>query len=109
MRPKQIKVASQSISILDCPDWAGDEEVQGTYDEDRSCIVLRKRLSPSSARLALLHELIHSYVWLGGIRSDLRPDGNDKIEERVCDVMSVLLLDTIRRNPALIRYLTAKD
>lgn len=55
-------------------------------------------------RDTLLHEVLHAVIWTAGI--DL---GDDDEEEIIVGQLSTAILDVLRRNKALVRYLTALD
>lgn len=59
--------------------------------------------APDTRRDTLLHEVLHAVAFTAGISAEL---GNTK-EEEIIRRMSPLLLDTLRRNPALVAYILA--
>lgn len=55
-------------------------------------------------RETLLHEVLHAVIWTVGIDA-----GDDDEEEVLVAQLSTAILDVLRRNKALVRYLTALD
>lgn len=60
-------------------------------------IVLKPAQAESHKRMVLLHELMH-FLWHAG-------DRLHKEDETAISVLAAPLLDTLRRNPALVAYL----
>lgn len=66
--------------------------------------------SPHNQRDTLLHELIHIVLTFGGyLDGEKDVFKTDRMAERVVDVLATHLLDTFRRNPALVAYLMEGD
>lgn len=61
-------------------------------------IVVNPRQGDDMKRDTVLHEVLHAILLGMGLEDDL--------EERVISTVSPALLDTLRRNPDLVEYLT---
>jgi hypothetical protein len=75
----------------------------GETDTTHLQIMVDAELPVAQVRDTVLHEVLHAVTWtVGGWR---KGDGEDDYIGRV----SPILLDTLRRNPQLVAYLTAED
>lgn len=77
------------------------QESNGHYVEDARKIVIRPGLPLDKEREVVLHEVLHGVMTAANLAWD---DDND--EERIVRSISGPLLDTLRRNPQLVKYLT---
>lgn len=75
-------------------------ELVGKYDGVAQTITLDPTLRFDGVRDTLLHELLHALL----VPLEL----DDKEEERIIQQLSPALLDLLRRNPKLARYLLAE-
>lgn len=73
----------------------------GHYVEDARKIVVRPGLPADKEREVLLHEVLHAVVTAANLGWE-----DDSDEERIVRSMTGPLLDVLRRNPALVKYLT---
>lgn len=62
-------------------------------------IVLAEDQGPDQLRISLLHEVIHGIVGVASVY-DIKAD-----DEAAVTAISTYLLDTVRRNPDLVKYL----
>lgn len=76
------------------------KELLGFHDEKALRIVVDPSQAPGQQRDTLLHELLHAVAAMTG--ADLGDN-----EEKVVRRLSPALLDLLRRNPNLVRFLTA--
>lgn len=76
-------------------------DIYGSINYGDLRIVLSPRQAAAHQRTALWHEVIHAALHLTD------PDLSD--EERCVRALAMPLLDVLRRNPALVAYLTAAD
>ncbi len=76
---------------------------RGSTDKDELLIALDARLPASRQRETLLHEVLHA-AWGS---TSLRSTGAHEHEEVVVDALAPVLLDALRRNPALVAFLLA--
>jgi hypothetical protein len=77
------------------------EECIGRVDRWDQTIVIRPGLGADVERESVLHELLHVVTRVVGL-------GQHDNEERFVTAMAPTLLDALRRNPRLVRYLTEK-
>jgi hypothetical protein len=80
-----------------------DKAILGQTDVNRLSIVLDPEQPPSLKRATFLHELLHAAFSAAGPRPD------SETEETVTRLLEGPLLQTLRDNPDLVRYLTAPD
>lgn len=73
----------------------------GAADHAAQVISLSPKLGPDARAEVLLHECIHCLFEQGSLERGLKGD-----VERVVEVLGYALLDLLRRNPALVAYLT---
>lgn len=80
-----------------------DEEANGDSRPDRLLIRLDPTRPPTSVAETLLHELIHCAAAHSGLKAieDFRD-----MEEQVVSALAPPLLEALRRNPDLVKYLT---
>lgn len=64
--------------------------------------------SPSQLRDTLLHEVLHATMAGGGLHYPGGPLASNKTEELIVRVLSTQLLDALRRNPGLAKFLLEK-
>ena len=66
-------------------------------------------IGPDYQRETLLHEVLHLCLRVAGVDPDQDAKANvEDVEERAVNSMAGPLLDTLRRNPGLLAYLTAE-
>lgn len=83
----------------DHADLKGDIAMVGTCKIARQQILVADDLAPDQERDTILHEVLH------GLLGMLNVIPKNKAEERVVMTLAPILLDTLRRNPALVTYL----
>lgn len=100
--PDSIAIGPHTWTVQTDPTGGltGDANCNGVTVRERLAIVLADDLAPSYAREVLLHELIHACL------SGTTEFGTDP-EEALVRALAPLLLDALRRNPAILAYLTA--
>lgn len=74
-----------------------DRELTGVSELDINRIAVRDRGSVSSERQTLVHEIVHSIMWLTGHNRD--------DDEREVQALASGILQTLRANPQLCEYL----
>lgn len=106
--PKVVELVGQRFDVVLAPRWSealnahrSDPIGIGTSQIDAQRITIADNVGPDQIRDTLLHEILHC---LGGTIG-LFDDG--KVEERVIAALSPLVLDALRRNPELVRFLVA--
>lgn len=105
--PTQITIGPLTYTVTsDEADYAravASEKVElyGAINYGAGRITLSPHQSPAHQRGALLHEALHAIIHL--------TDPSIEEEERLVRTICLPLLDTLRRNPALVAYLTEPD
>jgi len=88
---------------------ASVREPLGGDSGDCSIELLRIRVSPdlalSQERDTVLHETLHAVADMTGVTHELGSDTEEKFVRR----LTPAVLDLLRRNPALVAYLTGKE
>lgn len=74
-----------------------EAELSGKFDLPAQRVILSPTLAPDVLRETLLHELLHGLL----VPLEL----GHKREERIVLTLAPALLDTLRRNPTLVRFL----
>lgn len=80
-----------------------DEQVYGRVNHDKGRIILDPMQHEQHRRMALLHEVLHG-CW--HMTDPLDPHDAEEFAVRT---LTGPLLDTLRRNPALVAYLLEED
>lgn len=90
-----------------CPNDPGNDQTiltRGVCWPTNGLIYVEARLRPHAAREVLLHEALHA-CW---VASNLHRTSAAPREEQVVGSLAPILLEVLRNNPALVRYLTEK-
>lgn len=109
-RPDTIQVGPRRYSVvvdrslMDRESVVYGSQLAGNCDHEKQVITLDPDLGSDCAAETLLHEVIHAVNNLVGINVHLSRDD----EERVTNALAPALLDTMRRNPALVKFLIAE-
>lgn len=82
-----------------CPE---PDALYGYTDHRRGLILVCPDASLAMRRTVLLHELMHAAALAAG-----QLDDRKRCEEDWVAMVAPMLLDALRRSPALVRYLTA--
>lgn len=77
----------------------------GQSNPEQQTITLRPSIAPMCLRDTLLHEVLHAICDMTGIAKDLGAEEEEKAVNR----LGPALLDTLRRNPALVTFLTEQE
>lgn len=80
-----------------------NEQVYGRIQHSEGRIILDPKQQEQHKRIALLHEVLH------GCWHTTDPLDPHDCEERAIRTLSGPLLDTLRRNPALVAYLLSEE
>lgn len=78
--------------------------LMGHTDHAHLKIVVSPDQAPDQAADTILHEVLHTITWSTNLDERL---GAKREEDLVCR-LTPLLLDVLRRNPDLVRYLTTE-
>jgi len=104
--PRAIRLVGQrfALEFVARDDWRlhqrADLEAVGTILLTTQSIVVARDLAGDQERDTVLHEVLHGLVRIVGLVKD------DDEEERIVATLAPILLDALRANPALVRYLT---
>jgi len=102
--PEQIRVGPHTITIVsDQADMnrrsvEGKHDLDGQFDHRKNEIAVHPGQHPDQQAETLLHEILHAVFGFTKL-DDLSND------EDVVNRLAPALLDTLRRNPALVMYL----
>lgn len=117
-RPDTVIVGFQTYTIeyASVDEWDAQrrpEEAAGVTHADQASIVLliTPNLDENKLRERVLHEITHA-VWASNNMTHLvTMDGGlpDDVEESIVLMQSTALLQVMRDNPEVVKYLTAKD
>ena len=93
------------------PDCKFDERprkyvILGLFDSARHLIYVSRRQDEQAKREVILHEAIHALFEMAGFHDH---GALSRYEERVVTTMTNQLLDLLRDNPALVRFLLEDD
>ena len=105
MPPRRLKVGPHRYAVECSTDLLFHGDRRGSTDVDRHRIIVASDLAPSLTRETVLHELLHA-LW---DTTPLRLEPISKREEDVVTALAPPLLDTLRRNPKLVAYLTTEE
>jgi hypothetical protein len=89
--PAEITVSGQRYSVR-VVDYIPGESMIGHTEHHMQVITIQASVSEDVARDTLLHETLHAIEAVGHI----------EIGEKIIDSLATILLDTLRRNPALV-------
>lgn len=122
-RPTKIRVMGQPYTVQyfgpDTPLFDGDSDTRRVGFEalgvcDSVLGEMRIRSAPFGSSYAVeretvLHECMHAAMALSGLSEEPWIDGEGDHEESLVDRLTPILLDILRANPVLSRYLLAKE
>ena len=106
-----IKVHCTDITIeLREPDFTDDNltDCYGHYLKRKNLIQINKGLSDIDEANTLLHELMHSVVWLAGENHDGGALSDENTEERIVNNFSNYWIGIFRENKWLLDYFKEK-
>jgi hypothetical protein len=114
--PSALIICGQRFHVeeIDDPTEAlgrhGSDDPIGQTDTNRGRIRIRggSEHGPDQQRDTMLHEIIHVVLLLSDMHDIPCTFKNDRERERAVSVLATYLLDTLRRNPKLVAYLTGE-
>jgi predicted SprT family Zn-dependent metalloprotease len=97
--PTEVKIdnITYTLSWIDADSKEGKEYL-GRHDPSNSEIRLNRALTLEHARDVLLHEIVHAFLWKGGLHNVRRVDD---AEELVCTILPSAMIRLHRDNPVL--------
>lgn len=103
MIPRHVRLGAHRISLGFDPTLADRGANGETYRETLEVRIF-DRLAPTVEREVALHELLHVAWHQTGLRSP--EHGAAELEEEIVGTLAPLVLELLRRNRALVDYLT---
>lgn len=97
---QKVLVGPYEYSITYDPNIRQAGDVVGLFGADMESILIDPQLGRMKERETVLHEVRHG-IWHMCLSDEL----SDKQEEKVIKRETPLLLDVLRRNPRLVKYL----
>jgi hypothetical protein len=106
--PKRIEVGPYIVKVVNDDDamkiarsdWEQPDAI-GLYESMGQTIFVHPEVSPEVEREVLLHEVLHAIFYATSLHNTY----NSEQEEQIVSAYSVILLDTLKRNPKLVRYI----
>lgn len=102
--PSSVKIGAMRFAVRRAPHLAelGKEAITSARTQE---VLVQPGQAPSYERDTILHEILHAVIAETGLRAWF--SDQDKEEEMVL-VLAPALLEVLRENPALVRYLCEK-
>lgn len=100
--PANIQVGPQTYHLAKVAHLADTHDKWGITSHGHSEIQICADQEASKERVTVLHEALHAVWFNAGDRRDKQD------EEGAIRILASGLLDTLRRNPELVAYLTAE-
>lgn len=111
--PKTVRVGPHRISIKidetahNASQAAEQTSLYGRYDPATNTITVQPGLHPDQEADTILHEILHAVATGTGLTATGGALEDQSRQEQVVSAMAPALLDLLRRNRALVDYLTA--
>jgi hypothetical protein len=108
--PRTVKVGVHTYKVvadkaaIDALSASSGEGKLGECDSSALTITIDPTMADTMEKETVVHELLHACCDLAGLQED--PGMDSAGEERVVRRLSPLILDVLRANPSLVRYLT---
>lgn len=99
--PRRVEVGPHAYKVSRA-NLASREEF-GHTDFEAGAIRVHSKLTPEFSRETLLHEVLHACMACAHVGL------SEKREEAVVSRLAPILLDTLQRNEALVRYLIPRE
>ena len=93
--PASIRVGAHDYTVCAVDGKAFDVAANGDCDHDEVMIRIRKRMRRTKTQEILLHEVLHACLYPLDLKN----------EERFVEKMAPELLQVLKNNPNLVRYL----
>lgn len=109
--PKRVRIGPftyailTDVAVIDRSSVENGDVRDGEFDHDKARILVRKGLAKDTTAEILLHETLHALTQFTGLDQELEVLERGT-EEKVVRRLAPALLDAIRRNPQLVRFLT---
>lgn len=87
------------------------QELSGISEFETQKITVGEHQGPDITADTVLHEILHMCLrsTTVDINDEVAREAVDDVEERVINALTGVLLDTLRRNPDMARYLLGKE
>lgn len=105
--PKTVKLGPYNIEVRYDRQAMAAASTTGAYLADLSTVLLGDNNSADVERDSLLHELLHAIWKQSGLHLEYPDDETDSKGEAMIQLLAPRLLELLRRNPTLVRYLTS--
>lgn len=107
--PKLIKVGHLRVSVVYQKGFSASAGVNGAYGADTQTVIIDPSLGPDQERETLIHEALHAIMAACGLdllfKEAEKALDTKEFEEQVVNNMSSRLLELLRDNPNLLRFL----
>jgi hypothetical protein len=110
MIPKQLKIQGKTYKI-DGPEEILDEADELGHTYAYKCLIRyghNATEEPQQLRDTILHEVLHALYYENGLANELKTTDDD-LEEQVVRRTATGMLQILRDNPQLIKFLLEKD
>lgn len=107
--PSKVKINTYTYTLKEENDPRFDDgaDAWGYCDYDNQEIVIKKNATKERKRNIVLHEIMHAVF--ESVHASPRSMRADEIEEYYVVHSAPILVDVLRDNPNLVKYLTHKD
>lgn len=99
--PATLRIGPYSYRVVIDTEWCAEHNLAGQHRPMDEAIVLHGEQSPARAADSMLHEVAHACLDV----ADHASDDEAEHDERVIRTLTPTLIDTLKRNPALVGYL----
>lgn len=103
--PDRVKLGPYRIEVKYDHDAMVAASANGAYLADTSTILLQDVCSRDVERDTVLHELLHAVWKMSVLHLDYPDDEQDSKGEAIIQTLAPRILELLRRNPDLVRYL----
>lgn len=100
--PPKVQIGAFAYTIETDKAFADSHNAWAYIQYGKQRIIIDPEALPDRLRVAVMHEVLHGIHEQTGTRGE-------KWEEAVVTQDAAFLVDTLRRNPALVAYLMADD
>lgn len=102
MRPSLIRVGPFAYRVAYVDTVDGDDQTLGMHERKVQTIWVKNNQCHDQTCVILLHEIIHALI---GMVADAPKCDHESLKEQMVSIMAPCMLDVLRRNPKLTRYI----